>query len=339
MAAATYYIYVDWDNEKDGLFDGTYDNVSAYLIGEPTWERGKDRQLGTTQAGTAEFTLDNRTGLFNPEDSGGNLYGKLLPYRPVMIYVDSGSDEYECFHGFISVIRPQPSLDNDHTCYFYCVDGMEWLARAVKPIQTLKTLTAIATTSSGYAHRSDEATWADAHDAANGDGVYSNGLNISIQTNKDGAADWDIARGLLFFDTSGLGADATVVSAKLYLYDFTGGTKYEADDGHADLYVVEGVQGDPIGVDDFGDHLTKTAPGGIITYDNWDDSGTNAENIIQLNNTGIGWISKTATTKFCLRIKGDIDDTAPSDRNGYDIVGAAIAAGTTRPKLVVRYYE
>ncbi len=335
MVAAAYEVSIDWNN--DGDFSDSNEDVSANLVRDSlTWDRGKNRQLGRTQAGTAGFRLKNLTGLYNPDNSGGALFGSLLPYRPVRIRANEGSDRDE-WYGFISSIKPEPSLDGDHTCYFYCVDGMEWLARSKVPANMVKTLTAPSTVDSRTLTKDNQATWAAAHDAAAG--TVNDTAAASARTNKDGAADWDVERPCLFFNTSSLPSDSTIVSVTVWLRDFTGGSKSEADAQHATIFVVEGVFDNPIVAANYGAQLSKVTPGGIITHDSWQE-GEGIWNGIPLTTTGIAFITKAGETKLCLRNKGDVDDTAPSGNNHITFYFPFTTYDPDfDPYLEIKYYE
>jgi len=116
------------------------------------------------------------------------------------------------------------------------------------------------------------------------------------------------------------------------LYDT--GNNIETDAGHPDIGIVEGVQGDPFDAADFGDHLLKTTLGADTYYDY--ATFVVAYNDKALNATGMGWINKTGTTKFCLRSRGDIEDLEPNGGNWVDLYMNEQGAGY-QPKLVVTY--
>jgi len=177
-------------------------------------------------------------------------------------------------------------------------------------------LVATATESSGGVFTGGDAVWADCHDAVSGDDVYTGygliGPGGTQSTVQPGTAylisegGYGCYRAFLYFDTSPIGSEATILNATLTFYCQR---KYEDDVGHSNVYLVEGIQDEPLAADDYGDHLAKTASGGSIVYA---AVQTSQSNDIILNSTGRGWINKTGTTKLCIRIKGDIDDTAPA---------------------------
>ncbi len=141
MPNAVYELSVDWD--KNGNFTGTHDDITAYaLAGENfpvTWSRGRDKRLNPGQSGTMEFSLQlsGNEALFSPENVGGDLYGLIIPGRPVRLRATYNAVTYELFHGFISRITPRLANDKNYI-YFYCVDGTDWLSRARVPINLNK---------------------------------------------------------------------------------------------------------------------------------------------------------------------------------------------------------
>ena len=152
-------------------------------------------------------------------------------------------------------------------------------------------------------------SWDAAHDAATG--TLSSDTDVMPRTAYDAfglplkTSKWVCERGFLYFDTSSL-AGLTITGAILSVYVYA---KQFTNAGHADLHIVQGVQDDPAQPDDFGDHLLKVTSGGSIAYDGIvvDDY-----NDITLNGFGRSWINKVGTTKFCIKVSGDIDDLAPS---------------------------
>jgi len=139
MSWPEYIVGIDWDN--DGSFEGfTYD--FPIIFGAPSgddnitddvmrlsWSRGRDAELERATAGTCEITLKNPDGKYSPSNSGGDLYGKLLPGRPVIIMAYFGGTLYSLWRGKTERIVPSPRWDAQ-TCYIYCVDGFDFLSRA-----------------------------------------------------------------------------------------------------------------------------------------------------------------------------------------------------------------
>jgi len=156
-----------------------------------------------------------------------------------------------------------------------------------------------------------------AHDADEGE-VSSSAYAITRSYNDLDSYDnkFVIYRGFAAFDTTAL-AGEELISAKL-IYRLS--SYQEVDAGHGDLHVVQGVQTVPDCVAaDFGNHLLKTTSGGVLTYENMVTVGSPS---FPLNANGLSWITRGGTTKFCFRIKGDIEDWVPTgESNGCATYG------------------
>jgi len=177
------------------------------------------------------------------------------------------------------------------------------------------------------------ADYSTAHGAELGS-VDDTGDYIYLNNSYDGASLYYIYRGALYFDTSALPDDADISATTLGLRsDY----KAEADAGHGDVCIVEGlfdVANDGLAQADYA--LEKSTTRGSDTdydYDTWaiDDYNTKS-----LNDTGIGWISLDSYTKFALRMKGDYDVSTPTGWNRVRIFMNEKGVGY-QPKLVVTY--
>jgi len=154
------------------------------------------------------------------------------------------------------------------------------------------------------------AIYATAHDANTGT-VAEAGAQVIRNNFEDSDSTYRVGRGFVNFTTSGLG---TISAARFF---FRSNGRNEDNTGQSRLYLVRGIQGVPLVDTDFGDHLGYTASGGSIVFADMGQYPTAAgQNTITLNSTGRGWIS--ATTKFCLRVSGDINNSAPTD-TGSDV--------------------
>ena len=329
----TYEICVDWNG--DGDFDDAYEDITTD-IKALNWQRGKDKQLGSTQAAILNLVIKPGSATkYSPENTGGVLYGNLLPYKVVRVRVKIGATWYTQFYGYIKKIVPHPHWGKDDA-YIYCVDGMEQLARAITNvgfydlIAPLRPFTGACDTGSGYIWRAVQATWADAHDALFGEGVValSSGGSLSAEFSL-GA--YNLERVFLSYDTSPIGANDIITGVKLRIWIES---KYEADTGSAAIHIVEGVQNDQLLVGDFGDLLAKTVSGGRISYDYIVEK---AFNEIVFNSTGIEWINKGGNTMLGLRMKGDIDNISPSA--GLQQISIDISAGANDvySELLINY--
>ena len=85
-------LLVDWNN--DGNFDHPDSNVSDNVL-TLAWSRGRDsasQLTGRSTAGELEATLKNEDNLYNSFNSGGDLYGKIVPGLGVQLRISSGTD-------------------------------------------------------------------------------------------------------------------------------------------------------------------------------------------------------------------------------------------------------
>ncbi|HUU64271.1 MAG TPA: hypothetical protein VMX96_10210 [Dehalococcoidia bacterium] len=138
-----------------------------------------------------------------------------------------------------------------------------------------------------------------------------------------------IYRAGLFFDTSSLPDSAEITSATLSLYGYS-----DASNTDFNITVVDGtVLNDPLQTSDYGNLLSQTTSGGAF---NTSGFSIVAYNDIPLNTVGIGWISKTGTTKLGLRSERDITDTEPFGPE-YVTVNACEQGEGYWPRLVVSY--
>ncbi len=133
---------------------------------------------------------------------------------------------------------------------------------------------------------------------------YNPGISVHRfgQVYSDG--NYYIPRSYLVFNTSALGSQVTIDSAKFFFY-----IEWIDTSSHWDMTVVEGLwDSDPPEACDFktGVWIGEQSGGSKNT------SGISADyNSITLNATGLGWINKTGTTRLALRSNRDINGTPP----------------------------
>lgn len=138
-----------------------------------------------------------------------------------------------------------------------------------------------------------------------------------------------IYRSALFFDTSSLPDDATISSAVLSLYGSQDSSIVDFE-----ITAVDGsVLHEPLVGADYGALRNQTVSGGAFDTSGFSVSGYND---IPLNETGMGWISKTAITKLGLRSSRDIAPTEPHWDERVDVYTFEKGGGY-QPKLVVTY--
>ena len=76
-------------------------DISSLLI-SASIRRGRNRILDQFQAGTATVVLNDSNGDFNPLNSSGAYYGKLIPLRKIQIFADYNGTRYPLFYGYIN---------------------------------------------------------------------------------------------------------------------------------------------------------------------------------------------------------------------------------------------
>lgn len=186
----------------------------------------------------------------------------------------------------------------------------------------------------GYLQKESVVSYADCHDAAAADSALNDDGVIAVGQFLDGAADWFIWRGFLQFDTSDIGAAATIAKAEIIL-EVTG---YFVIDNEWDLTLVAAGGGvaNPLVVGDYGTMEASQTSYGSVTI------ATSAINkrviIITLNATGIAAINKTGTTYFGLRSSKDISDTSPGAAETEFITVEGVGSSFV-PRLVVELNE
>ena len=68
-------------------------DVTQYVL-KASIKRAYNRTSDSFTAGTAAVRLIDRTGLFNPANTSGALYGKILPMRKIRFTASYGGTEY-----------------------------------------------------------------------------------------------------------------------------------------------------------------------------------------------------------------------------------------------------
>ena len=190
------------------------------------------------------------------------------------------------------------------------------------------------------------ASWATAHDDTSGTDANDSGtLAVDICDQAAGASGYRIFRGIYLFDTSTLGAGATISAATFSInYDSISGGGH--NDTSQSLGVVQSapasntaiVAGDMDGFTLHSDTLGAPA----LSVGSYPSAGSYAD--FALDATGRGWIAKTGITKLGVRRSPDYNDStshtlAPSGvTQSHRNWRTADYTGTTSdPKLVVTY--
>jgi len=91
--------------------------------------RGRNRILSKFEAGTATVELLDETGDFNPANTSGPYYGKLIPLRKIRIFADYEGIRYYLYSGFITSYDTTFALGVNEASrvILNCVDGFRLL--------------------------------------------------------------------------------------------------------------------------------------------------------------------------------------------------------------------
>ncbi|MEF8879913.1 MAG: hypothetical protein V5A64_05940 [Candidatus Thermoplasmatota archaeon] len=180
-------------------------------------------------------------------------------------------------------------------------EGKKWLRSEDRSypvvIDASTEITAMA--SDGYISHSDS-QWSSVHDASSGSSVsdsdeyYDSSIGVA-----EYSFSYGITRSFFRFDTSGLPDDCTISSAVVKIHGYSNG-------GDSACIQESTWSTAGLGTGDF-DAFTGEA---FDTISSWSSSSYND---FSLNSKGIGSISKTGTTEFCVReYEHDYLDSAPS---------------------------
>lgn len=94
--------------------------------------RGRNRILSKFEAGTANVTIYDQNGDWNPSNPAGAYYGDLRPLRKIQIYADYNGTRYYMFSGFITDYDTSFNIGTDEVSRvtLKCVDGFKLLTGA-----------------------------------------------------------------------------------------------------------------------------------------------------------------------------------------------------------------
>jgi hypothetical protein len=149
MPAPTLRVFVDFDSDTafeinplildsatEGILDtntlgsGTLPVEITDLVTKVSIRRGRNRLTSQFEAGTANVTLYDQTGDWNPTNPASIYYPDLVPLRQIIIYATYNSQDYFLFSGFINTYDTGFRQGNDElsTVTLKCVDGFKLLA-------------------------------------------------------------------------------------------------------------------------------------------------------------------------------------------------------------------
>lgn len=183
------------------------------------------------------------------------------------------------------------------------------------------------------------ADWSVIRATSTGGSATDGGSTFAIVIQCDAAENkWDLfRRGFFLFDTSALGAGATISSATFGLV-ITAKTDDFSDS--ISMVTTTPASNTELVVGDFNQIGTTKQATDLTLAGLTADSAT--FNSFTLNSTGLGNISLTGISKFGVRMTSDNDDSEPTyvqNDVGHIQVAAAeeTLSGDKRPKLVVTY--
>jgi hypothetical protein len=229
-------------------------------------------------------------------------------------------------------------MNSYNTIYYWsvnCTDGEVWTNETYS-FATLLNATFYSSSSDGNVSQSDViyliAQRADSGKIDDTSTYLWIGQRLNITTGK-----YSVYRGYMFFDTSSLPDDATIISATLSFY----GKQDLSTNAEFNLIIQNGQPDsphDPMNIYDYY-YSNYSESGGYLSTTSFITTGYNN---ITLNTTGLKWINKTATTKLCVRSSRDIESTSPgppmiTDRNEYVVVYAQEGGASYIPKLHITY--
>lgn len=111
----------------------TWTDVTSY-VREFSTSRGVPDDWTFQADGSATVTLSNRDRRFDPFNTSGPYYGKLLPRRQIRIRATSGGTTYDVFRGFIAGWPPEwTDAGYDSTVTLSCFDALQLLGSSSLP--------------------------------------------------------------------------------------------------------------------------------------------------------------------------------------------------------------
>ena len=149
MPAPTLRVFVDFDSDTafeinplilgsatqgilgtNTLGSGTLPIEITNLVSKVSIRRGRNRITSQFEAGTANVTLFDQNGDWNPTNTAGLYYPNLVPLRQIIIYATYATNDYFLFSGFITNYDTGFRQGNDElsTVTLQCVDGFKLLA-------------------------------------------------------------------------------------------------------------------------------------------------------------------------------------------------------------------
>jgi hypothetical protein len=106
-------------------------DISSIIL-RASVRRGRNRILNKFEAGTATVEIKDDNGDWNPANTAGPYYGKLVPLRKIRIFADYEGIRYYLFSGFITSYDTTFALGANEVSrvILQCVDGFRLLNNA-----------------------------------------------------------------------------------------------------------------------------------------------------------------------------------------------------------------
>ena len=174
------------------------------------------------------------------------------------------------------------------------------------PLEIDPTLTAYGTTADCTLQARHATTYNTAWTNTSGQnlGVSDNQMWVGQYLN---GGEYYVNRGYVFFDTSSLTSDAIITATNFVFQAWSLGFLGSSET----LEVTNGQPTYPHNPVEVGDINKANYSGAAGTAPTVPNTANGEWYYYYFNSTGIGWISKTGTTKFCLRSGDDMTGTAP----------------------------
>jgi len=127
------------DSVTNGILDtnqlGTSANANvdiSNLIWAVSIRRGRQRLLNEFEAGTANVTIIDQNGDFNPSNPSSPYYGDLVPLRKIQVEAEYNGSTYVLFTGFITNYDTGFAIGSDEfsRVTFRCVDALRLFTTA-----------------------------------------------------------------------------------------------------------------------------------------------------------------------------------------------------------------
>ena len=132
MAYPTAIVEIAFD---DGPYvvSPTWTDITTYVRSIDI-TRGRSKDTETFGSSNANIVLDNRSGIFDPMNTTGTYYGKLLPRRQIRVRATNASTTYDVWRGYLQgwpVTITKAGFDS--TVTLSCFDALGLLAQSTTP--------------------------------------------------------------------------------------------------------------------------------------------------------------------------------------------------------------